>query len=332
MMTLRSLGPAIGLLVTSFGSAPAAGEVPIELQLPLDCEIGTTCFVQNLVDHDPGSGATDYMCGQLTYDGHAGTDFRVPDLRIARTVKVLAAAAGRVLRARDGVADVSIRHASEDAVRDKECGNGLVIDHGDGWETQYCHLAKGSLSARPGDQISPGEAIGLVGLSGMTEFAHLHFTVRHDGETVDPFAFDRTVGHCGPGQVLWSASAAAKLPYAPGFILNSGFAGGKLSMAEVETGVLSDFALTEATPVLAAVVRAGGLKAGDVIEMTLSGPGGQVLAEKRPEPLPGAMAQHMVLIGRKRPAAGWARGRYVALYRLMRDGSLVAEKQFSLDY
>jgi hypothetical protein len=319
------------LLVASFGSS-AADEVPIEFQLPVDCEIGATCFVQNLVDHDPGSGATDYMCGQLTYDGHDGTDFRVPDLRIAATVKVLAAAAGRVVRARDGVADVSVHEVSGDAVRNKECGNGLVIEHGDDWETQYCHLAEGSLSAEPGDRVSPGEAIGLVGLSGMTEFAHLHFTVRHNSEIVDPFAIDRTVGQCGPGRVLWSAAVAAKLPYAPGFILNAGFASRRLSMAEIEAGILSDFALTESAPVLAAVVRAGGLRAGDVVEMTLSGPDGEILVKKRPQPLPGAMAQHMVMIGRKRPAPGWARGRYVALYRLMRNGNSVVEKHFSLDY
>lgn len=332
MMTVRSLGPVVGLLLTIFGSVPAAGEAPIEFQIPLGCEMGTTCFVQNLVDHDPGPGATDYMCGQLTYDGHDGTDFRVPDLRIARTVKVLAAAAGRVSRTRDGIADVSIRQASDEAVRDKECGNGLVIEHGDGWETQYCHLAKGSLSAKPGHRVSLGAAIGLVGMSGMTEYAHLHFTVRHNGETVDPFAFDRTVGQCGQGKVLWSASAAPKLSYAAGFILNSGFASGKLSMAQIEAGVLSDFALTENTPVLAAVVRAGGLRAGDVAEMTLSAPDGQVLASKRFEPLANRMAQHMAMIGRKRPADGWERGRYVALYRLMRKDNLVAEKQFSIDY
>jgi hypothetical protein len=309
-----------------------AGKVPIEFQLPLDCEVGTTCFVQNMVDHDPGPAATDYMCGQLTYDGHTGTDFRVPDLPSARTVKVLAAAAGRVSRLRDGVADVSVREVSSEAVRDKECGNGLVIDHGDGWETQYCHLAKGSLSARRGDAVSSGEAIARVGLSGMTEFAHLHFTVRHNGEIVDPFAFERTVSQCGSGKALWSSSVAAKLPYTAGFILNSGFTIRKPSMAEIESGMLSDFALTEDTPVLAAVVRAGGLSAGDVIEMTLTGPGGQILAKKRFEPLSGAMAQHMAMIGRKRPVRGWERGGYVALYRLMRTDKMVVEKQFSLDY
>jgi hypothetical protein len=156
MMTVRSLGPVVGLLATVFESALAAGEVPIEFQLPLDCEISTTCFVQNLVDHDPGPAAMDYMCGQLTYDGHGGTDFRVPDLRIARPVNVLAAAAaGRVSRTRDGVADVSVRQASGATVRDRECGNGLVIDHGRGWETQYCHLAKGSQSAKPGTWFRP---------------------------------------------------------------------------------------------------------------------------------------------------------------------------------
>src|SRR5262249_14978919 len=67
----------------------------IDLGAPIDCEIGRTCFVQNYVDHDPSPGAKDYQCGTLTYDGHNGTDFRLPTLAAQRSgVNVLAAAEG----------------------------------------------------------------------------------------------------------------------------------------------------------------------------------------------------------------------------------------------
>src|SRR5690348_11641542 len=46
----------------------AKTESTLRLRVPVECEVGKTCFIQNLVDHDPGSGASDYMCGSLTYD------------------------------------------------------------------------------------------------------------------------------------------------------------------------------------------------------------------------------------------------------------------------
>ena len=52
----------------------------VQLQLPLDCDLGETCFIQQYVDTDPGPGAQDFMGGPLSYDGHKGTDFRITDL------------------------------------------------------------------------------------------------------------------------------------------------------------------------------------------------------------------------------------------------------------
>jgi Peptidase family M23 len=173
-----------------FGStSPALAETP-RLALPLLCEVGRTCFIQNYVDANPSPAARDYQCGTLTYDGHNGTDFRVPTLRAQQAgVPVLAAADGRVIRSRSNVPDISVRISGAAAVRGTECGNGLIIDHGSGWETQYCHMAQGSPTVEPGAAVTAGQPIGRVGLSGLTEYPHLHFTVRHKGQVVDPFAY-----------------------------------------------------------------------------------------------------------------------------------------------
>ena len=61
-----------------------AGAEGIQLSLPLDCVPGKTCFVQQYVDVKAGPGAEDYACGRATYDGHKGTDFRLPTLAEAR--------------------------------------------------------------------------------------------------------------------------------------------------------------------------------------------------------------------------------------------------------
>ncbi|MCG6904806.1 MAG: M23 family peptidase, partial [Rhodobacter sp.] len=59
-------------------AAPAASQ-PLRLDLPIDCVIGDSCFVQNYVDRDPGPGAVDFACHGLTYDGHQGTDIALTD-------------------------------------------------------------------------------------------------------------------------------------------------------------------------------------------------------------------------------------------------------------
>ena len=81
-------------------------------------------------DIDPSPSAKDYKCGTLTYDKHNGTDFRLPSLEAQKAgVEVLASASGRVLRTRDGAPDGAFRKSAREAVRDVECGNGLVIEH-----------------------------------------------------------------------------------------------------------------------------------------------------------------------------------------------------------
>jgi murein DD-endopeptidase MepM/ murein hydrolase activator NlpD len=159
------------------------------LALPFKCQLGVTCFVQNYVDHDASSQARDFLCGGRTYDSHDGTDIRLPDLQIQRgDVDVLASAPGRVVATRDGVEDISIRETGKAAVAGKECCNGVVIEHEGDWRSQYCHLARGSIRVKVGDRVVTGQLIGLVGLSGATEFPHLHFSLRHQGKIVDPFA------------------------------------------------------------------------------------------------------------------------------------------------
>jgi hypothetical protein len=102
---------------------------PFTLALPVKCELGATCFVQNYVDHDPSEKVSDFQCGGRTYNGHDGTDIRLPDLEVQKNgVEVLAAATGRIMQVRDGMDDVSIRVAGKNSIAGKECGNGVVMD------------------------------------------------------------------------------------------------------------------------------------------------------------------------------------------------------------
>jgi murein DD-endopeptidase MepM/ murein hydrolase activator NlpD len=63
-------------------------------------------------------------------------------------------------------------------------GNAVEIDHGGGLTTLYAHASE--LLVRPGDRVTPGQAIARVGHSGRATGAHLHFEVRVSGRQVDP--------------------------------------------------------------------------------------------------------------------------------------------------
>src|SRR5689334_2100587 len=132
-------------LFTGLAPAAATQTAPPSLSFPLACTLGKTCEIQHYVDRDPGPGTRDYRCGPQTYEGHSGIDIRLMDMAAQRRgVSVLAAAPGRVVRLRDGVVERVIGQPGAADVNSQECGNGVVIDHGGGWETQYCHMAKDS--------------------------------------------------------------------------------------------------------------------------------------------------------------------------------------------
>jgi murein DD-endopeptidase MepM/ murein hydrolase activator NlpD len=301
----------------------------LSLGSPVDCRIGETCFIQQYADHDPGPGAKDYRCGSLTYDGHDGTDFRIPTLAAQRAgVKVLAAAAGVVKGVRDGMDDVPVdRIGGPAAVDGRECGNGVLLVHADGWETQYCHMARGSVRVKPGQAVAAGEPLGLVGESGDAAFPHLHLTVRHAGQWVDPFAYGAPAGACGGGAALWTAEAARAMAYREPQLINQGFAAGGVSMGQIEEGAI---AAPGADPsALVAYVRLIGLKLGDRPALELDGPAGP-LAAPAPAPLDHDKAQYMLFAGVRRPAAGWPKGRYQARVTVTRHGKPVLERRFEM--
>lgn len=329
MLSRLVLFSAAALMAACAPKPQAAEPVGPRLVLPLACVVGRSCEVQTYVDQTAGPGQSDYRCGPRTNDGHNGVDFRIPDRAAMRMgVAVLAAADGRVARLRDGMADVSIRAAEAPLVAGQECGNGVVIDHGRGWESQYCHLALGSIRVKPGEMVRAGAPLARVGLSGDTEFAHLHLTIRHDGVVVDPFAPDPYAPRCRPQVGLWTQAAATHLVYRAGAVLNSGFAGGPVDPPALEEGAPP--APTAGSPALVAYVRAIGLAAGDVQTLVVTSPDGAVLARQTVAALDRDKAQYVVFTGAKRPVGGWRRGVWRADYTLVRGGKTALRKAFQI--
>lgn len=271
------------VIAITFGAAllasprPAGAQSTPQFDLPVACKVHVDCWIVNYFDNDPGPGARDYANGQRTYDNHRGTDFAVRDLAAMNAgVPVLAAADGKVRSRRDGMDDVNINTIGRDAIKGRECGNGVVIDHSPGWATQYCHMRNGSVRVGKGQAIKTGDVIGFVGHSGLAEFPHLHLTVFRDGKRVDPFSLGDGAG--GATQ-LWSAAARSDLRYAPVSVYAAGFRETVPDSDRVGQGNIEDQAISTTSPAIVFWSGIFGVRAGDVIKQTLRGPDGRILAE-----------------------------------------------------
>lgn len=281
-----------------------------QLELPVACTPGKDCWISNYVDLDEGPGIRDYACGRFTYDGHKGVDIALRDRKaMDEGVAVLAAAAGKVLRTRDGEPDISARDRPG-GVKGRDCGNAVVIDHGGGVEGQYCHLRRGSVAVRRGATVAAGEKIGLVGLSGSTEYPHLHLTLRYRGQVVDPFLGPGEHAGCRPGSApLWSPAVMAVFPYMTGALYNFGIASAMVPPAAVRRGEHRDRTLAADAPLFAVWMEAYGVRGGDRLTMTVDAPDGRrVINYKRV--IERDQARIYRIAARKRGAEPWRAGAY----------------------
>jgi len=329
-MTMRAQVSAVLLAaLAAAGPAPAAdkpGEdeapppfVPA-FEVPVRCDTRTACFIQNYVDAQPGPEARDLTCGPLTYDGHDGVDIRIPGLKaMAEGVPVVAAAPGIVKAVRDGMPDISVSKTGAHVVAGREAGNAVVIEHGDGWETQYSHMRLGSIAVSPGDAVQTGALLGLVGLSGNSEFPHVHFSARRNGSVLDPFTGRPPAAGCGvAGTSLWSAAAARALPYRAGGLLAAGFTAAILDLETALSGSAEAEALSATDPALVFWAASWGLRQGDLETIRVLRPDGTVLTENSAT-VPGNKAQWLRYAGRKLTEAAWPAGRYRGEYRVIRQ-------------
>jgi murein DD-endopeptidase MepM/ murein hydrolase activator NlpD len=319
-------------------SSASADEPSLVFSSPVDCT-PERCFVQNYVDTDPGEGRRDYGCGAMSYNGHDGTDVRVKNIAdMNRGVAVLAMADGTVKAIRDGMADADPRTVAGGFEKGKDCGNGVIIDHGNGWESQMCHLRKGSVQVKPGDSVVRGQKIGMIGHSGNAQFPHVHAEIRKHNISIDPFT-GRAVPEKGErdagcpvegASTLWDDAARTLLAYAPINLLGRGFVQQQEELEPARGGSDPFAALPAKAPALIGWLEVAGARTGDKAEMKLLAPDGRELVARSVEQ-PRPQATTLWSFGLKQPATGWEKGAYTARFTLHRAGQEILREEWKMD-
>lgn len=323
---------ALTILLMAAVALPAVA-AERQFDLPVACDMDSVCAIQNYFDHDPGPGRMDYACGRLSYDGHDGTDIRVPDLPTMRDgVPVIAAAPGVVKGVRDGMPDVDVRKIGAAALMGRDAGNGVVIDHGNGWVTQYSHLRNGSIAVKSGDRVERGQRLGHIGMSGRAEFPHVEFAIRHNGEEIDPFVGPGPFETCADRrQPLWSPAAMKDLDYRATGLLIAGFSARRPEADEARDGGYAGERLSPSAAALVMWVDLFGAQKGDTQRFRIRDPDGRVIHETE-NVLEASNVSWFAFSGMKRPADGWTPGTYRGTYTLARNGETVvsAEREVAI--
>ena len=316
--------PSVG---ASPGTASQQAALPVsgtlKLDMPIRCSPGDDCWIVNYVDLDGSPDVRDYTCAKASYDDHKGTDIAVRDMAaVQRGVAVIAAAPGVVVGSRDGMPDISFKKIDPKVIKSRECGNGVIVGHPDGWTTQYCHMRKGSITVAKGDSIVVGQVLGMVGHSGRAEFPHLHFQIRKGAAIVDPFVGLRRARPCGPErQPLWRAGTMARLPYQPSAVFNAGFSE---TPPPGEIGRQGNFhrkVLGRGAPKFVLWADVFWVQPGDTLVISVEGPGGKKILNHKVA-VQKLRAYRMIAATLRGQGKPWAPGIYRGEVRLLRADGL----------
>ena len=113
----------------------------------------------------------------ITHDALVGSPYGIRSHRLHRGVDVNVIKDEPVVAAYPG--EVTMSRYNKGGY-----GNYVLIKHPNGIETLYAHLSKRLLKV--GDKVFPGDIVGLVGNSGRSSAAHLHFEIRYGEVNIDP--------------------------------------------------------------------------------------------------------------------------------------------------
>ena len=307
------------LIIVSFTVITFASSSP-KFGLPISCNLGKNCYIMHYVDLDPTPKEVDFGCGRQTYDTHNGTDFGIANLQVMKQgVSVTAIADGVVLRVRDGVEDDLISNQEEKkAIEGKECGNGIVIKHENGWESQYCHLNQNSIIVKNGMKVKKGTVLGMVGTSGLSSFPHVHLSIRNNGKIVDPFVgiTDKTGCEIKKNS-LWDRS----INYIPTGLIDAGFADEIPTQQKLWEGKFYLHQINSKSPQLLFWINMFGVLENDIEYFQLVNPNNQVIINQE-NPIKKSSRLWMTYTGKNNKST-LEKGIWIGNYKLIRNNQII---------
>jgi len=329
---MKSFSSAFFLIFLGFAAQSTAAQ---DMAFPLVCEPGRTCFILNYPDLNAAAGkAQDYACGPSASDGDLFLRLALPDATmIGMNVLVLAAADGVVEDASDGISDRMVASKAEVPAGTLNCGNGIVIDHGMGWQTAYCHLKKGSIAVREGERVVKGQAIAAAGQSGLATWPQLGFAIRKGGYLVDPITGQTQEEGCGFKERPVIALPPEFMRYQPASIVTMGFSLNVVNRNDIAYGSAARYAtISRDERRINLWAMAMGVHKDDKIEVRIRDPRGrtfhhqEIIADGDYERLP-------INAGRERGYIGWRQGEYVgsvSITRVVKNKPVTVTRQVSV--
>lgn len=162
--------------------AGGALESPSQSILPSDAGTPEIAALRIKLPFSEGTRYTVYQGNHGSFS-HSGLNDYAWDFGMPEGTPVCAAAQGKVVRVKQdsGLGGTTLR--------DFALANTIIIDHGNGYFTQYLHLKQNSAFVKEGEVVQGGQVIALSGNTGFSSTPHLHFQVQDATGQSLPAAF-----------------------------------------------------------------------------------------------------------------------------------------------
>ena len=167
-------------------------------------------------------------------------------------------------------------------------------------------MRKGSVRVSQGQAVKTGDVIGFVGHSGGAEFPHVHLSILHNGEHVDPFSYSDGAGGTSH---LWSDAARNQMRYESVSVYAAGFREAVPDSNRVKQGNIQNQDVSLTSPAIVFWTAIFGIRTGDTIRQTLHRPGGRLLAQHEVVQKKNQI-RRFLWTGKKRGAGLWPAGEY----------------------
>lgn len=160
--------------------------------------------------------------------------------------------------------------------------------------------------------------MGKIGLSGRTQFPHVHVSVRRNGNSIDPFAPSGRLTRNASADTLWDT----EIEYDAGGLLSLRFFDHLPKIETLRFG-RETAPITNQSPAIVIAAFGFGEQKGDIVTLRIDGPRSTVFEHS--VTMDRNQAQFMRSGGKKLSRRIWRSGEYHAKATMTRDGQIISE-------